>query len=259
VSTESPEPRLTVPANPRVAVLGDSLAAGLGVREHSYPRMVARDLEASAILMKAKASRRVDECMEQLPRLEKFGPDLVLISTGQTEGLIHPGPLVDRLVERFAPESWHGVVGLDARPFYSAEPAVRRREIATSVGKIAVKNVGVRVGGRPRMEPEVYRAALCTFLDAMAERDWPVVVAGIGFPNAVLYPRSRRNLAVVEQIQIAEVAKRPNARFVRLNGLVDFRRDTLADRCHPSVVGHRKIADAHHELIEVVARAGAPA
>ncbi|GAA4556803.1 SGNH/GDSL hydrolase family protein [Pseudonocardia xishanensis] len=247
---------LTIPANPRIAVLGDSLAAGLGVRENSYPRFLARDLQAEAILMKAKASRRVDECTALVPRLEKFAPDLVLISTGQTESLLHPRKAVEQIIDAHGPDNWKGVVGLDARPFYSADPRKRAREVGTTVAKIAVKNLTIRLGGgRPRMPHEQYRRELDTFLDAMELRGWPVIVAGVGFVNPVLYPRSRRNLEVVESLQQELIAARPNARYVRLNGLVDFARETLADRCHPSVYGHRKIADAHHRLLEVVPRA----
>ncbi|SDH06604.1 SGNH/GDSL hydrolase family protein [Pseudonocardia oroxyli] len=243
---------LVVPSNPRIAVLGDSLAAGLGVREHSYPRMVAKDLQASAILMKAKASRPVEECTALLPRLDKFEPDLVLISTGQTESLVHPRAFVNRAVERFGPESWRGLVGLDARPFYSAEPDKRRSEMRSTAARIAVKNAAIHLtGGVPRVPHETYRAQFRAFLDETDRRGWPVVVASIGFPNAVFYPRSRRSLAVAERIQVEEAAGRPNVRIVHLNGLVDFRRDTLADRCHPSVLGHRKIADAHHAVLEV--------
>ncbi|WP_181781108.1 SGNH/GDSL hydrolase family protein [Pseudonocardia pini] len=250
--------RLTIPANPRIAVLGDSLAAGLGVRENSYPRLLAKDLQAEAILMKAKASRRVDECTELVPRLDKFKPDLVLISTGQTESLVHPPRFVEEAIERHGPENWKGVVGLDARPYYSEDRAKRAREIATTVAKIVVKNVTIRLaGGYPRMPHDEYRRELTTFLDLMEERGWPVVVAGVGFPNAVLYPRSKKSLATVEQLQQELIATRPNARYLRLNGLVDFARDTLADRCHPSVAGHRKIADAHHALLDVVPRVDA--
>lgn len=247
---------LTIPANPRIAVFGDSLASGLGVRENSYPRFLARDLGAEAIQMKAKASRRVDECTALVPRVEKFRPDLVLISTGQTESLVHPPRAVERLIEKYGPDSWKGVVGLDARPYYSEDRRTRLREMATTAAKIGVKNLTIGLGGGyPRMPHEEYRRELTTFLDLMEEKGWPVIVAGVGFPVRLFYPRSEKSLAAVETIQQEVVAAHPNARYVALNGLIDFSEDTLADGCHPSVYGHRKIADAHHALLKVVPRA----
>jgi lysophospholipase L1-like esterase len=246
---------LRVPANPRIAVLGDSLASGLGVREHSYGRMVAKDLGAEAVLFKAKARRMVDECTEQIPRLEKFGPDLVLISTGETEGFVHPTRLIEQVLTKYGPKSWQGDVGLDARPYYSEDRRKRAKELLTSTVKVVFKNLVIRLGGGySRMSHDQYRTELAQFLDAMEERGWPVVIAGIGYPNALLYPRSRRNLEVIDRIQRELVAGRRLARLLPLDGVIDFRTDTQSDGCHPSVAGHRKIADAHHALLEVVPR-----
>lgn len=247
--------RLTVPANPRIAVLGDSLASGLGVREHSYGRMLAKDLEAEAILFKAKARRMVDECTELVPRLEKFGPDLVLISTGTSEGFVHPTKIIEELLTRYGPKSWQGDVGLDARPYYSKDRRKRVREVISTLVKVAFKNVVIRLGGGySRMSADEYRVAFARFLDAMVEKGWPVLVAGIGYPSSLLYPGSRKNLEIFDRIQLEEAARRPGVVVIRVQDVIDFSRDTQSDGCHPTVEGHRKLADAHLAVLDVVAR-----
>jgi len=246
--------RVTVRENPRIAIVGDSLASGLGVRE-PYGRQLGKLVAAEKILMKAKASRMVDECIGLVERLEAFQPDLVLISTGQTEGAIHPPQWVKDLIAKHGPKSWQGVAGLDPRAVYSAEAATARRERLSTMVKVLLKFAMIKLGGAvPRMDYEEYRVRFREFLDVMGDKGWPVIVAGVGMPPQLYFPGSRKSLTLIDRIQREEVAGRANVVLLRTDEFVDMKVDVLADHVHPTVKGHGDLARAHLARIDLVPR-----
>jgi hypothetical protein len=246
--------RIAVRANPRIAIVGDSLASGLGVRE-PYGRQLGKLVGAEKVLMKAKASRMVDECTALVERLEAFQPDLVLISTGQTEGAIHPPQWAKDLISRHGPAGWQGEAGLDPRAVYSADAATARRERASTFVKVLLKYAMIKFGGgRPRMDYAEYRLKLREFLDVMGDKGWPVMVAGVGMPPQLYFPGSRKSLTTIDRIQREEIAGRSGVVLLRTDEFVDMKVDVLADHVHPTVKGHGDLARAHLARIELVPR-----
>ena len=236
-------PRPAIPANPRVAVLGCSLASGLGVREKSVGRLAAKQLGASKLLFKAKARQLIDDSVALLPRVLEFEPDLVVISTGNAEALVHPTRIVEQLLTRYGPKSWQGEVGLDARPYYSEDRVARVRERITSVIKVIFKNVTIRLGGGyTRMSLEDYEPLLEELLDTLTAHGCAVVVVGTGDPRPLLFPGSRKSLARFDAAQQRIVAGRPDVALVRTSQVIDPHTEVQADKAHPNVKGHEHLA-----------------
>jgi hypothetical protein len=243
---------LSVPARPRVVVLGDSIASGLGVRENSFGRIAARELGAGAILFKAKVRRMIDESAELLPRILDFNPDLVIMSSGNAEAVVHPGKTVEDLLTRYGPKGWQGDSGLEPRPFYSDEFAKRVRQRITSVTKVVLKNIFIRLGsGYSRMSLEEYVPRLEVFLDALTERGCAVVLAGIADVDPLLFPKSGTNVDRFDAAQRRIVASRPQVRLLRLRQIIDARTEVLADKAHPNLEGHQHIAREIRALLAV--------
>lgn len=243
---------ITIPENPRVAVLGCSLASGLGVREHSVGRIAAKRLGASQMLFKAKARQLIDDSVELLPRVLEFQPDLVVISTGNAEALVHPSRWVEQTLTRYGPKSWQGEVGLDARPYYSKDPRKQRRERLTSIIKVIFKNVTIRIGGGyTRMTLEDYVPHFERLLDTLTAHGCAVVVVGTGDPSPLLFPGSRASLARFDAAQQRCIAARPGTTLVRTGVIVDPRTEVQADKAHPNVKGHEHLAEAIIGALEV--------
>jgi lysophospholipase L1-like esterase len=263
--SEGDRPRPVIPANPRVAILGCSLASGLGVREKSVGRIAANQLGASKVLFKAKARQLIDDSVELLPRVLEFEPDLVVISTGNAEALVHPTRFVEQLLTRYGPKSWQGEVGLDARPYYSEDRSKQWRERITSVIKVIFKNVMIRLGGGyTRMSLADYVPHLERLLDTLTANGCAVVVVGTGDPHPLLFPGSRKSLARFDEAQQRIVAARPGVALVRTSVIIDLRTEVQADKAHPNVKGHEHLARAVVEALDVqqvraVAEAGSVA
>jgi hypothetical protein len=252
--------RLAIPENPRVAILGCSLASGLGVREHSVGRIAAKRLGASKVLFKAKARQLIDDSLELVPRVLEFRPDLVVISTGSAEALVHPSKLVEHLLTTYGPKSWQGEVGLDARPYYSKEPDKQRRERLTSVIKVIFKNVTIWIGGGyTRMSLEDYVPYFERVLDTLTAHGCAVVVLGTGDPHPLLFPKSRKSLARFDAAQRRSVAARPGTTLVRPSTIIDRRSEVQADKAHPNVKGHEHLAEAVLAVLDIQPRVTAAA
>jgi hypothetical protein len=236
--------RPVIPPHPRVAVLGCSLASGLGLRDKSVGRLAAKRLEASKLLFKAKARQLIDDSVALLPRVLEFEPDVVVISTGNAEALVHPTKFVEQLLTKYGPKSWQGEVGLDARPYYSADKAKERREKITSVIKVIFKNVTIRLGGGyTRMSLEDYVPLLEELLDTLTAHGCAVVVVGTATPHRWLFPGSAKSLGTFDVAQRRIISTRPGTALVRASEIIDLKSEVQADKAHPNVKGHEHLAD----------------
>jgi hypothetical protein len=233
-------------------VLGCSLASGLGVRDQSVGRIAAKTLDADAVLFKAKAKARIDDAFTHLPKVEAFRPDLVILSSGNVEAFVHPHRIFERLLERFAPKGWHGDVGLDPRPYFSAEPAKARTQKRESAAKVFLKNVLIRpFGGYRHMTDADYESHLSRLLDELTAKGAAVVLVGPCPVSRYYFPYSRRNLRRLEETQRAVAAARPRVGYVSPIDLIDRRTEFQADRAHPTIAGHERLAKAVVESVRV--------
>jgi hypothetical protein len=229
----------------RVLFLGGSFAAGLGARGRPFPRLLTEALDDPPVLDLSKSSRLIDESLMMIDEIVAFAPTLAIVQHGSGESIVHPGPLANRLIERFAPATWHGVSGLAPRAYYSTDTRKRRRQHLVSSLKVAVKRILIPLSrGRSRMTPEVFDADLRELVAMLNAIDCDVVVLGLPRRDERLFPRSQvpgdRNDAIIRRISATE----PRVWFVDVEAALRCWEDYLEDRLHCNAEGHRRVAVA---------------
>jgi len=231
--------------NPRVLVLGSSLAAGLGTRGRPFPLLLTEELGNPPVLDLSKSSRLIDESLALKSQIVAFAPTLAIVQHGSAESLVHPGPLTNRLIERFAPSTWHGVSGLYPRAYYSTDPRKRRRQRLVSSLKVAVKRIVIACSrGRSRMTPAAFETHLLELIAILHALDCDVVVLGMHRRDERLFPRSQaaaeRNDVIIRRIAAGE----PRVWFVDVEASLRCWEDYLDDRMHWNAEGHVRVAAA---------------
>src|SRR5947209_765923 len=111
-----------------VAIIGDSVIAGLGVGGRSYGKLVAERLGAKRFLRLARSMNTVNNAVESLERLQSDPPDIAIVSVGGSDGLVHAGSWVQRALDNHGPKSWQGTQGLDPRAYLSGTARERLRQ-----------------------------------------------------------------------------------------------------------------------------------
>jgi hypothetical protein len=229
----------------RVLVLGDSIASGLGARGRPFPRLLAEALGGPPMLDLSRSSRLIDESLGLADEIAAFAPTLAIVQHGAAESLVHPGPLVNGLINRFAPPGWHGVEGLLPRPYYSADAHRQRRQRRASWMKLAIKRLVIAsTRGRSRMTPDTFGSHLVELIALLHAHDCDVVVLGMHRWDERLHPRSKvvvdGTAAVIRRIVEAD----PRVGFVDTEGTLRCWEDYLEDRMHWNAGGHRRVTAA---------------
>lgn len=234
------------PDGPKVVVIGDSYISGLGYTDGpAFGRQIADRLEFSKLLNLAASSRTAAETVEQYgDQIRQFQPDIAIVAVGATEGLVHPSAGIQKLIERFAPRSWHGVEGMMARANYSAERGERFRQQVQSNLKVGIKWALVHsTGARPRIPlDQAIEAAdqLLALLDSVGTRTWMVQM-----PHApkVRFPGTQRSWDRTASAQQKLAAKYPTVTYLAIAGRLHYFDDFLVDHLHLGGVGHAHVAD----------------
>ena len=242
-------PATDLPPNPRVAVMGDSSASGLGVHgRESYGSLVAADLGASSTLRVAKSRRLIDETKDIVPRVVQFQPDLVLFGTGMAEGMVQPSRLIDGALARYGPPSWQGPEGLTPR--VKVRPANRsskfdaRRKAVTAI-KFSVRWTAITcLGGYVRMPPDEYGRELEEVVETLTATGAVVVLVGTSYADPLLFPRTNRSMQPYRLHHERLATEMPLVHLVSPIDFLDPRRHVLADKLHFNAEGHRLVADA---------------
>ena len=211
----------------------------------SYAKLVAERLEASRTLRLCRSTYTVLDAVDKLDRVHAQRPDVAIVSVGGSDGLVHAGAWVQRMLDNHGPKSWQGMQGLDPRAYLSGTRRQRVRQRATSLIKVTVKHVGIRLtGGSRRVDPDAFADGVRDLFAGLAELDCVVIVVGLHMPDEKLFPRSTASLLEYERLTTAALASHPDFVFVRTQGLLDTWDDFLVDHAHFCESGHAKVAQA---------------
>jgi hypothetical protein len=239
-----------LPVGLRLAIIGGSTAAGLGTRGRSFATIVVETLEDPEVLDLSLSGRMLDEHLGMASTIRAFRPDLTVICAGVSESMVHPGPGAQRIIERWAPSSWHGVSGLQARPYYSTKRLKRWRQRVISELKVAVKRTVIRASkGRSRMSPEDFGRNMTGLLELMEELHCKTVVVDLWHTDDRLFPKTDRAFQAASRELVAAVDKAESATRLPLRETLHYWDDFLDDHLHWNAAGHQHVAELVLEQI----------
>jgi lysophospholipase L1-like esterase len=233
-----------LPDRPRVAMMGDSVISGYGVGGRSYAQLVGERLDADRIMCYARSTFTVVDAVRLIERVKKFAPDLVILNVGGSDGLVHAGKSIERLLEKFAPKSWQGVQGLE--PLARLDSSLRRRirQKITGTIKLVLKHIGVRLtGGFRRVEPDVFEQNYFTLMDELQQIGCVVVVVGLHIADEFLWPGSVRSQREYEAASRRVLQAHPFAITVDPKPVLVRWDDYLDDHAHLNEQGHEKMCE----------------
>ena len=246
------EPR-RFPRGLRLVVIGGSTAAGLGTRGRSFATLVIEELKDAHVLDLSLTGRMLDEHILLADQIREFAPDLTIICAGVSESMVHPGPRAQRAIERYAPASWHGVSGLQARPYYSEKRFKRLRQRAVSEIKVGVKRTVIKLTkGRSRMPAEDLGRNLEALLALFDELHCPTIVLDLWHTDERLFPGTNRAFQAASAAVIPVVERSNVGSLLDLRDALLYWDDFLDDHLHWNARGHRHVADLVLERMTVL-------
>jgi hypothetical protein len=239
--TSSSSPVLSVPARPRTVLLGGSTSFGLGVRGRPYGVRVADALDAAELLNLTSSGPLIDEDVAALDRIAEFRPEPAIISGGVAEQIVHPSPALQRVIEGFAPATWHGVAGLEPRPYFSTSSRRRRvRQRMVSRAKTGVKRTALRMGGHQRMPLHTVREHLLAVLTGLQSMGASTVFIGAFPVDDHLFPGTAAAFERLTEMFTEVVGGAASTVLVHPD--VHVWDDYLADHLHFNDAGHERVA-----------------
>ena len=237
----------------KVALVGDSVIAGLGVHGRSYGRLTAECLGAAHVLRLARSTHTVVNARGHIDRLWEFNPDLIIMSVGGSDCLVHAGHAAQSLLDRLAPKSWQGIEGLEPRPWFSGEKAERRRQKVTGMLKLLLKHIGIALtGGYRRVPPKEFATALQHLLSSLDGMGARIVFVGLHELDDRLWPRSNDSICEYNQIIQSQLLQYPRIVFVDPNPHLDRWSDFCVDHAHFNERGHANVTRAILEALRPI-------
>ena len=162
----------------RLLIVADSSLSGLGQSGPPCWRLLADQLNADVLAIAVSGLSLAEVMENHKAEITAFRPELAVVDSGGTEALVVPGARVQALIERYAPQSWHGVAGLETRARYSTQLRRRIKQRLESEVKVAVKRVLTKMTDR---RPRIQLADFCEqFADLL------VMLEGTGTKTLVL-------------------------------------------------------------------------
>ena len=243
--SSTPRPRRS-PDGPRVLIIGDSQARGLGCRGKPFATLVVDQLSASAVLNLARSGTTLAGMLaEKTEAIRNFRPDIAVISSGGTEGLVVPGAGIQDAIERHAPESWHGVANFQIPTSYEAPPKEKVKKRVSAAGKLVVKHaLIVASNGKSRHPLAEFADAVSALMNLLHELDCHALTLGLPLVDRSLWPRSNASLAQFTAVLEVGGRSTPGSGYLATIPLLRLWDDYLPDRCHLSTQGHQRLADA---------------
>lgn len=227
----------------KVAVFGDSVAAGLGVRGRSFAAIVAEELDAELISL-ATTSQKMPQALELAD--QAAGADIVLLSQGGADGIVRPS----EWTMKFVPRRWRAHGWMDPRPYYSRKRLQRIGQRIESAVRWRLKVFLIKISGGYRIcEPPEYEIALREMVNRLiASGCGTVVVMSHTGVDDRYYPGTNKSLEDYDAIE-RKIAEETGALFVDVRGTSPKWDGYFLDHAHPNEIGHRAFAD--HLLREI--------
>ena len=236
-----------------IFLLGDSIAAGLGVAGCSYAdgieaKMRQARVEAKVVNL-AGTANQLSSSLNRLVEITASQPEYVIIAHGTTEGIVRPAP--ESL--RFVPARWRQIGWLDPRPYFSrrlwkslyhrAESGIRWRIKVTLIKKY---------GGHTLTSAEDFERMLTETVDTLLQQTSATIILlthnGI---DERFYPGSLFSLSAYQKsiLRVAAENRTERVRVCDISHLLCQWSDFFADHFHPNANGHAKIAEALSQVI----------
>ena len=223
---------------PLIALFGDSIASGLGVRRESssYGGIVAAKFGVDLADFSASA-RKVDESLRLLLESE-VRPDVAIIGQGITEAIVRPSERVLRSM----PSRWRRTGWMDPRPYYSASLAKRIPQRLESEVRWRVKVALMRGGTEQLMSRSEFEVTYRALLAELSRRGSRIVVLGPPDVDTRYFPYSMDALREYADASAA-VGAEFDAAVVPVFGQLIHWTDYCEDHLHPNTFGHVRIAE----------------
>lgn len=228
-----------------VAVLGDSSSVGFGTGGRSYAIQLSEKLGAELVAVIAGLGKTTAVALEtDLSTIAGLHADVVVVQTGMADSLLHPGQRLQRWIEHFVPETWHGVDGLERRAVFEPNRWHRARQQVAAAAKTALKRTLITVSrGYTRMLPAEYSQCLDRLLTGIEAAGGVVVSIGIYRIDQRYFPRQDNAIAPFVAARRAVLARHPNVVSVEPDEVLVRWGDFLDDHAHWSAAGHERVAD----------------
>lgn len=233
----------------RIILLGDSIAAGLGVVGCSYADGLAAKLQPihpdTQVTNLAATAAQLSSSLTRINDIVSMQPDMVIIAHGITEAIVRPTPSALRLV----PRRWRQIGWLDPRPYFSRRLWKRIYHQTESAVRWRVKvHLIKKYGGHTLTSRDEFEQMLSETVETLLNQtSAQVIVLTHNGIDERFYPGSLSSLDHYQRCIEGVVTKAHLSERVHLcdvSCLLNKWSDFFADHFHPNALGHAKIADA---------------
>lgn len=225
-----------------IALFGDSIACGLGVRDRRYGQIVCAQNDLD-LLDFAKSGSTIDETWQAY--LDQGAPqvEFAVIAHGITEPI--PRPRANQL--RYLPPRWRRTGWMDPRPYFSRRRGRRLLEKIESSIRWRVKNLLMRIGGHETFRDEDnYVASMLEACTYLIERGVTVIVLEPTSIDDRFFPGAR----IAQERYFDRIRRIQGPVFLRTREALTEWDDYFLDRFHPNEKGHRKLAVLVNDMIQ---------
>lgn len=222
----------------KIVLAGDSIAAGLGVKDRSYGDLLAKELQAEFTNF-AESAKPVKETFENLSLIIDLDPDYVILAHGITEAIVRPRQ--DSL--KYLPKRWRKPGWMDPVPYFSRRLVKRFLQKCESAVRWRIKNLFISFFGSVTfMSEQEYRACLERTVQTIKEQTSSKIIllshSGI---DERFYPGSHESLETFKRI--TKSLEDDRTVFINVSDKLEKWGDYFADHFHPNASGHAKIGE----------------
>lgn len=231
----------------KISILGDSIAAGLGVRGKSYSDLICCQLEQNhddvEVYNYASSAMQLVDSRRFISTIVDNKCDLIIIAHGITEAIVRPK---DKLL-KFMPKRWRRAGWMDPRPYFSKKKLRRLgQKIESSIRwriKVFLVNLAGGITWGSRMQ---FKKNLNLLINEVLQDNISQVLllshTGIDekyFPGSLTSLNDYKN----DIFDLVEKFNTDRVKMLDISNICDEWGDYLDDNFHPNKEGHRKIAD----------------